>query len=298
MAVHTGIESLTSATVDRLASVKAVLFDMDGVIYVGKRALPGVQPLWDYLDSTGRQRLCVTNNASMNGEQFAAKLEAMGLRAAPHQILGSAEATAAWLAEQVAACLAGADNGFVPGPVFVMGMAGLRHSLEQCGFTLTDDPFDAAYCVAGANFHLTYDDLANATLSIRNGARFIGTNPDLTFPSERGQIPGAGAVLALLEVASGVRPIIVGKPNAPMYLLGMERVKAAPETTLMVGDRYDTDIAGAAQLGMLTAGVLTGISTREEFGAGNPPPSFLCPGLPELLAAFQAADEGVAGRRG
>jgi 4-nitrophenyl phosphatase len=279
----------TVATTDlhALAGVVAVLFDMDGVLYVGNQPLPGVQELWDYLDASGRRRLCVTNNASLGGAQFAAKLGKMGLRTEPGDVLGSADATAAWLAEQVAD---GAQGDFPPGAVFVMGMEGLRNALESAGFTLTDDPLAATYCVAGANFHLTYNDLADATLAIRNGARFVGTNPDVTFPTERGQIPGTGSVLALLAAASGVQPIVIGKPNAPMFHLAMERLAATPATTLMVGDRYDTDIAGAAQLGMLTAGVLTGVSSREAMLAGNPPPAFLLAGLPELLHAFRQAD--------
>lgn len=289
-------EATEGNTFAQLASVRAVLFDMDGVLYVGMRPLPGVQALWDYLDATGRGRLCVTNNASQNGAQFAAKLGAMGLHATGDQVLGSAEATAAWLAEQVAAFEAGTPNGFARGPILVMGMAGLRNALEQRGLQLTDDPFAAAYCVAGAHFAVTYNDLADATLAIRNGARFIGTNPDLNFPSERGLVPGAGAMLALLQAASGVAPLVIGKPNAPMFALAMEKLGAGTATTLMVGDRYDTDIAGAAALGMLTAGVLTGVSTRAEMLAGTPPPSYIFPGLPELLAALQAADAAAARR--
>lgn len=290
MTLPVQLEAIDVWPIERLATVRAVLFDMDGVLYVGQQPLPGVQALWDYLDATGRGRLCVTNNASQNGAQFAVKLTKMGLPAHGDQVLGSAEATAAWLAEQVAAHRAGMPNGFAPGPVFVMGMAGLRDALTLHGFELTSDPFAAAYCVSGANFALTYDDLADATLAIRNGARFIGTNPDLTFPTERGLVPGAGAVLALLQAAGGVAPTVIGKPNAPMFALAMEKLGATPATTLMVGDRYDTDIAGAAALGLLTAGVLTGVSTRDEMLAGAPPPTYIFPGLPELLDALRRAD--------
>lgn len=267
-----------------LARIHAALFDMDGVLYVGTRPLPGVQELFDYLDDSGRNWLCVTNNASMTSVEFAGKLDKMGIRVAPERILGSAEATAAWLADQVQ------NHGAADGPVFVMGMEGLRSALRKHGFFLTTDPFSATWAVSGANFDLTYRDLADATLAIRNGACFVGTNPDLTFPTERGQIPGAGSILALLQAATGVQPVVIGKPNAPMFELAMRRLHAVPETTLMVGDRYDTDIAGAAALGMTTTGVLTGISTEAEFREQNIPPDLILQGLPELLAEFRASE--------
>lgn len=267
-----------------LGAIRAVLFDMDGVLYVGSRPLPGVREMLSYLESSGRGFLCVTNNASMTSALFAEKLAKMGVQVGPEHILGSAEATAAWLADQVQ------HRGAPLGKVFVMGMEGLRQSLRSYGFELTQDPFDATYCVSGAKFDLTYDDLADATLAIRNGARFIGTNPDVTFPTERGQVPGSGALLALLEAATGVKPVVIGKPNAPMFELAMRRLQATPEATMMVGDRYDTDIAGALALGMTTSCVLTGVSTEEELRHQNMPPHLIVPGLPELLAAFLGAE--------
>lgn len=266
-----------------LGNIRAVLFDMDGVLYVGKQPLPGVPQMLDFLAETGRGFLCVTNNASMTSALFADKLAGMGVHVRPENILGSAEATAAWMADQVK------HRGAPDGKVYVMGMDGLRESLRAYGFELTTDPFDATYCVSGAKFDLSYEDLADAALAIRNGARFIGTNPDLTFPSERGQIPGAGALLALLEAATEVKPVVIGKPNAPMFELAMRRLHASPETTMMVGDRYDTDIAGALALGMTTTGVLTGVSSEADYHKQNMPPHVVVPGLPELLELFRRA---------
>jgi 4-nitrophenyl phosphatase len=267
-----------------LRNLRAVFFDMDGVLYVGNKPLPGVQELLDYLDASGRKWLCVTNNAMQTADQFVAKLARMDVRVPAQNILGSAEATAAWLTEQIEV------HGAPRGKVFVMGMEGLRTALVRAGFELTADPFAATYAVAGANFELVFNDLAEATLAIRNGARFIGTNADMSFPTERGQVPGAGAVLALLTAASGVAPIVIGKPHAPMFELAMDRLGVTPRISLMVGDRYETDIAGALELGMTTVGVLTGISTREEFEKQAHPPHLLVEGLPELLTLFQRAD--------
>jgi 4-nitrophenyl phosphatase len=269
------------------ASIRAVLLDMDGVLYVGNSPLPGVQDFLDYLDATGRKWLCVTNNASKTPAEFAAKLAQMQVQAAPEHIFSSAQATAGWLAEQVAV------DGVIPGKAFMFGMAGLRAALLAEGFELTDDPFAADYAVAGANFELTYRELEDTTLAIRNGARFVGTNPDNSFPSERGHIPGTGSILALLQAASGVAPEIVGKPYPAMFELAMHRLGTEPATTLMVGDRYETDIAGAIALGMPTVAVLTGINTAQEFAAQIRPPALVVDDLPALHALLRAADEAA-----
>lgn len=268
-----------------LRAVRGVLFDMDGVIYVGTRPLPGVQEAIDYLTSTGRAFLFVTNNASKTPEQFVGRLAEMDIHVRPDQVLGSAEATACWLAAQVA------DHGWPRGPVIVVGQDGLRVALQKNGFELTTDPHAAAYAVAGINFALTYEELANAALAIRAGAKFIGTNSDVTYPSERGPLPGAGSILALLATASGQQPLVIGKPNRGMYEQALARLNLQPDQTLMVGDRYDTDISGAISLGLWTAGVLTGISTRAEFERANPPPDLIADGLPDLVEQLRRADQ-------
>jgi len=144
--------------------------------------------------------------------------------------------------------------------------------------------------VSGIDFSVRYERLADATLAVRAGARFVGTNSDTSFPSERGQIPGTGALLALLEAATGVTPTVIGKPNAGMFQQAMHKLGTTAASTLMVGDRYETDIAGAIELGMPTAAVLTGITTEEEFRTITPRPDLILPGLPELLDAFRQAD--------
>jgi 4-nitrophenyl phosphatase len=270
--------------VEKLRHVQAVLLDMDGVLYVGNQALPGVQEILDYLDATGRRWLCVTNNSSRSSQTFSEKLAQMNVRVAPEHILGSAEATASYLAEQAP-----------PGTkIIMMGEQSLRNALTSKGFVLVDEPFAAEYAVASIFFGLTYAVLANMVLAIRNGATFVATNPDPSLPTERGQVPGTGSIVALLATASGVTPEFVGKPYPGMYWQAMHRLGAGPAQTLMVGDRYETDIVGAVELGMATAGVLTGVSTRTQFEEAQAPPDLVATGLPELLELFRRAD-GVAG---
>ena len=276
--------AVTENQVVNLRQIRAVLFDMDGVVYVGANLLPGVQEMFDYLERTGRQWLCVTNNASRTSAQFVEKLAAMGVRARPEQILGSAEATASWLSEQIA------KNGWPHGKVIIVGQDGLRAALKQHGFELTTIPTEAAYAIAGINFELTYEELAGVALAIRNGARFIGTNSDPSYPSERGLLPGAGSILALLSTATGVVPTVIGKPNRGMYDQAIRRVGALPQEVMMVGDRYDTDIAGALVLGLATTGVLTGVSSRQDFESAMKPPHLISENLIELRKRFEESD--------
>ena len=118
------------------------------------------------------------------------------------------------------------------------------------------------------------------------------TNPDPSLPTERGQVPGTGSLVALLSTASGVEPEFVGKPYPGMYQQAMQHLGTAPAATLMVGDRYETDIIGALDLGMPTVGVTTGVTTAVEFAAMERPPQLVLSGLPELLETLRAADAG------
>ena len=274
---------MTGSSVD-FRRIRGVLFDMDGVVYIGSRLLPGVVEMFDYLERTGRKWLCVTNNASRTPAQFVEKLAGMGVRARPEQILGSAEATASWLVEQIE------QNGWPRGKAIIVGQDGLRSALKQYGIELTTDSAEATYAIAGINFELTYEELARAALAIRNGAKFIGTNSDPSYPSERGLLPGAGSILALLTAATGVAPIVIGKPNRGMYDQAVRRIGADVEEVMMVGDRYDTDISGALTVGLVSTGVLTGVSSRSEFEDAPQPPHLIAEDLIELRRLFEQAD--------
>lgn len=264
-----------------VSRTKAVLFDMDGVVYIGQKPLDGVQPLLNYLEESGRQWYFVTNNSTRTPQMFADKVQQMGIQAGPEHILTSALATARWMEREY-------PQG---GDVYVVGETGLRQALTEAGFQIIEDPFSAQFVAAAIDFNLVYEDLARATLAIRNGAKFIGTNIDGSFPSERGQIPGTGAVLALLEAASGVTPTIIGKPYPGMFEQAMNQLGSETATTMMIGDRYETDIVGAIELGMPTVAVTTGINSREELEGADPAPDYILDGLPELLKLFRQADE-------
>lgn len=261
-----------------LGDVRAVVSDMDGVLWRGDLPLPGLR---DFFALLRRRRLpwaLATNNSSRSRSDYVRKLAAMGVAGVPADcIVTSGTATAAWLRHR-----------YAPGTrVHVFGGAGLGEELRAAGFCVADE--DVAVVVAGLKRDLCYEDLHRASHLIRNGARFVGTNPDVTFPAADGIAPGAGSLLAALQAASGVEPVIIGKPHAPMFEAALHLLGSAPAQTLMIGDRMNTDILGAARLGMRTALVMTGIATRAELEASEVQPDVVCESLAALVRAWDAA---------
>jgi len=162
--------------------------------------------------------------------------------------------------------------------------------LARRGFVLTEGKA-ADFVVVGWNPAFTWEDMAKATLLIRGGARFIGTNPDRSFPLERGLVPGAGAQLALLEAATDVRPLVMGKPEPVLYEQSMARMGVSPAETLVIGDRLDTDILGGLRLGLPTAMVLSGIHSMEDVRRSFVHPDLIFDDLAALTAAWRALDK-------
>jgi 4-nitrophenyl phosphatase len=262
-----------------LATIRAVLFDMDGVLYRGSTRLDGAAELLAWLDARGIGYACITNNASLAPEQYEAKLAAMGIAMPASRVVTSAIATGHALRAEY-------PRGT---RVFVVGMRGLREALLADGHFVEDH--DAPELVVqGADFELTYATLRRATLLIRAGARYVATNPDKTFPSEEGLIPGAGAVMAALVAATDAVPTVIGKPAPAMFHVAAATLGASPAATLVIGDRLDTDIAGAQAAGMPSALVLTGVSTQAEALAGPITPDAIYPDLPALLAEWCGAE--------
>lgn len=263
----------------RMARVKGVLLDMDGVIYRGNTLLPDVLEFLDFLEASRRSVLYVTNNATRTPAMFVDKLAAMGIQAVPSQILTSAEATGGWMERHAPA----------GSKVQLVGGAGVWSALLARGFEPANSPTDAQYVVVGMDFNLDYRKVADATLAIAAGAEFIGTNEDATFPSEEGDIPGAGSIVALLKTATGKTPTVIGKPYPGMFEEAMARLGLSPDECLMVGDRYETDIQGAQELSIWTAGVCTGVTSWAEFKAMERPPNFVFRDMRGFLDLFREA---------
>jgi 4-nitrophenyl phosphatase len=257
-----------------LRGIRAFIFDMDGVIYRGKNALTGAASMIARLRRAGVPYLYLTNNSTTAPRDVADRLRGMGIDAGPEDIYTSAEATAALLHEEMPGC-----------HVLVIGEAGIRQALAAAGFTLVVDHKAADAVVVGMDREATYARLKEASLAIQRGARFIATNLDASLPSEEGLIPGAGALVGMLETASGRKAQAIGKPQPGIFRLALTRLGAIPETTACVGDRPETDILGGQAAGLRTIAVLTGVGTRADFAAMQPPPDWVF----EHLAALEAA---------
>ncbi|HEY73595.1 MAG TPA: HAD-IIA family hydrolase [Thermoflexia bacterium] len=252
-----------------------LIIDMDGVLWRGDEPMDGLQEFFAFLRQNSIDFILATNNSSRTPEQYVAKLARFGVEVPAEHVLTSAQATAAYLATVAP-----------PGArVYTIGGEGLRRALEQRSFVLADE--DAAYVVVGWDRQLTWDKLATAALLIHAGAEFIGTNPDVNYPTERGPVPGCGAQLAALEVTTGVAPVVIGKPEAWMYEEALRRMGAHSESTAMLGDRLDTDIVGAARAGLMTVLLLSGISTEADLAASLLKPDLVCADIGELVRAWK-----------
>ena len=255
--------------------IKAVISDMDGVLWRGSQALPGITEFFDFLFERELDFVLATNNSRNTPADYVQKLASMGVAGIePCHIVTSGTATASTLQAQYPAGTR----------VYVVGGDGLKQLLIQAGFELVETGAELVVC--GIDFDLTYNKVKTATLLIRQGARFIGTNPDSSFPSPEGLVPGAGSIIALIESASGQTPTIIGKPERGMFEAALRQVEASPAETLMIGDRIGTDIAGAQALGIKTALVMTGVETEASLQASEVKPDAVFAGLPELVEAL------------
>jgi len=243
---------------------RAVAFDLDGTVYLGDEVVPGAPAAVQGVRELGVKVAFVTNNAVRPPAAVVEKLSRLGVKATTEEVLTSAQAVVHLLGggRGPHGARGPHDTGGLHGTrVLVVGGPGLREALAAAGAHLLEPDAwrQADVVVAGLDPELSYAKVRAAALAIAAGARFVGSNPDASLPTPQGPWPGAGSVLALLSTATGARPEIAGKPERALF----ETVAAAlgPGPRLMVGDRADTDLAGAQELGWGTALVLTG-STR------------------------------------
>ncbi len=241
--------------------------DMDGVLWQGSEPVVNIKRLFESIQEMGIQAFCVTNNSTRSISYYLDKLAGFGVSLDPSQIITSAEATAAFLATKYPQ----------QGNIYVIGENGLREALKQRGFRIIGNGSqkEIVAVAVGLDQKCSYRDLALAVRYIQQGAFFVGTNPDLTIPTPTGPAPGAGTILKAIEVSSGVTPQIIGKPYPALFSLALSRANGLPEETIMIGDRLETDILGAQNMGLLTALVLSGISAMEQAGDWEPQPDII-----------------------
>lgn len=229
--------------------IECWLTDMDGVLVHEERAIPGAGDFIAALQRSGRRFLVLTNNSIYTPRDLRARLLAGGIDVPEDAIWTSAMATAQFL-----------DDQRPGGSAYVIGEAGLTTALHDAGYVLTDR--DPDYVVLGETRTYSFEAITRAIRLVGDGARFIATNPDSTGPSPDGPLPATGAVAAMVTRATGVEPYFVGKPNPLMMRSALNRIQAHSETTVMIGDRMDTDVKSGLEAGLRTVLVLTG-STHE-----------------------------------
>ena len=238
--------------VDKLRPIENLIIDMDGVLYRGDEAIPGMEEFFAFLRERPIGFILATNNSTGTAQQFVDKLARMGVEVALSKILTSSQATAMYL-----------ETLTPPGTkVYVIGEEGLETAVRERGYIISGD--GAEFVVVGMDRRLTYEKLKVATLLIRGGAKFIGSNPDKTLPTEEGLIPGAGTMLAALEASTDVVPTIIGKPERTLFELALAKLGSTRENTAVIGDRLETDILGGYNAGLTTILVLSGVSSRQD----------------------------------
>lgn len=231
---------------------KGYLIDLDGTIYQGKNRIPSGERFIKRLQEKGLPYLLVTNNTTRTPEMVQDMLsKQFNVETGIETIYTATMATVDYMNDM--------NRGKT---AYVIGETGLKSAIATAGYV--EELENPAYVVVGLDSQLTYDMLATATLAIQKGALFIGTNPDLNIPTERGLMPGAGALNALLEAATRVKPVFIGKPNAIIMNKSLEVLGVKRSEAVMVGDNYLTDIMAGIQNDIATILVTTGFTRPEE----------------------------------
>ncbi|KKB44425.1 TIGR01457 family HAD-type hydrolase [Bacillus thermotolerans] len=245
-----------------MKAYKGYLIDLDGTMYRGKAEIKEAKHFIERLNEKGIPYLFVTNNSSRTPQQVADKLRSFHIPASSDQIFTTSLATASYVAERKEAA-----------SVYVIGEEGLRSALESKGLQLVEDEHPD-FVITGIDRDITYEKLATACLAIRNGASFVSTNGDVVIPTERGLLPGNGALTALVAVSTETEPVFIGKPEAIIMEQALQVLGTVKEETLMVGDNYKTDILAGIRAGMDTLLVHTGVTQKEHLKQVDEQPTY------------------------
>lgn len=257
--------------------IKGFICDMDGVIYYGNELLPGVREFIDWLYREDKAFLFLTNSSAKTPRELSQKLAYLGLDVSEDHFYTSALATARFLKQQSPECT-----------VYPIGGVGLINAIYAEGLAV--DEVDPDYVVVGESQSYTLDTVTQATNMVLNGAKLIGTNPDVSGPIEQGIMPGCGALVAPIEMATGKKAYFCGKPNPLMMRTGLRLLGCHSDEAVMVGDRMDTDVISGLESGMATALVLSGVTDRETIETFAYRPTAVFAGVGEIVTRAEAAE--------
>ncbi len=252
-------------------AIRGLILDMDGVLYQGNEPLGDLPALFGRIKEQGLRVIMATNNAIRNSDEHREKMRSFGVELEPWQVINSMQVVVELLKRKF-------PKG---GPIFAVVSSSTMKAFEDAGYY--NDEKDAQAVIVGLDRQVTYEKLETATLLVRSGRMYIGTNPDASFPTPRGLLPGAGSIIAAVTTASGVQPRFAGKPEPSMYQICMERLGTTPETTLAIGDRLDTDILGGNRACCRTGLVMSGVTSHEELSKWEPKPDLVAEDLWKML---------------
>ncbi len=255
--------------IEVIKNKKAYICDMDGVIYHGNRLLEGAKKFVDWLKGENKKFVFLTNSSQRSRIELHQKLARLGIEVGPEHFYTSALATAGFLSAQKPGCSA-----------FVIGEAGLTNALYDVGITMNDTNPD--YVVVGESRSYNLETLEHAVTLVFGGARLIGTNPDLTGPTEKGIMPATGSLIAPIELSTGRKAYFVGKPNPLMMRQAVKRLQTKREDTIIIGDRMDTDIIAGIEAEIQTVLVLSGVTAREDLREFSYRPHHLLEGVKDI----------------
>jgi len=254
---------------DLLASKSGFICDMDGVVYHGNRLLPGALEFVQWLKMQDKRFLFLTNSSERSPRELMQKLGRLGIEVELDHFYTSALATAGFLASQCEG-----------GTVYVVGEPGLTNALYEVGFSMND--INPDYVVIGETRSYSFEKIERAINLVRGGSKLIGTNPDVTGPVEQGIVPACGALMAPIELATGVKPYFVGKPNPLMMRQALKRLGCRREDTFIIGDRMDTDIIAGIESEIDTILLLSGVTDRADLEKSAYQPHFVLEGIGDI----------------
>ena len=255
---------------EALRECKAFICDMDGVIYHGDRLLPGATEFVDWLKKEEKAFLFLTNSSERSPRELREKLLRMGIDVAEEHFYTSALATAEFLRTQCPG-----------GSAYVIGESGIANALYDAGFSMNSS--DPDYVVVGETRSYSYEKLERAINLVRNGAKLIGTNPDVTGPGEQGIVPATGSLIAPIELATGAKAFFVGKPNPLMMRHSLKKLGCQREDAVIIGDRMDTDIIAGIESEIATVLVLSGVTTRDDLSRFAYQPQYILDGVGDIV---------------
>lgn len=256
-------------------NIKALILDMDGVLWRGDQPIGDLAAIFARIAERELKVVFATNNSIRTPRQYVERLRGFGVNCEDWQVITSSLAAADLLTRQFPAGAA----------IYAVGENGLMQALRENGFNIlsVEQAPQAQAVVMGIDRQVNFEKMAEAALLVRRGIPFYATNLDKTFPTPRGEIPGAGSWISVVATASGIEPIVAGKPGAAMMELALQRLNLPGEQVLVVGDRLETDIAAGQAVGCPCALVLSGVSQPEQAKAWQPAINIIAPDLAALV---------------